>query len=231
MKREINMDNKTTNLGLKLFRLVLIAGLTVHFAIVGLHLMPDNPIKHRYEAEIRHYVFPYFGQSWKLFAPNPVNSNLSILIQFQDYKNGKATPSQWLDICQPLIQERRSNFWSPSQRILKTFSGSVMNLLENRSKAYEYVHKEFAAKDSLKSAQIVKKAIDISAGHKAILSYSKFAHNNYMGKNHIAPPDSSFVVYRVIESKFPRFSKRNLDHFNLDNYQYSQIRTHEYRIL
>ncbi|TGE18302.1 DUF5819 family protein [Hymenobacter elongatus] len=224
------MDNNTKNLGLKLFRLVLIAGLAVHFAIIGLHLMPDNPIKHQYADQIRGYVYPYFGQSWKLFAPNPVNSNLSIMIQFQDYKNGKAASSQWLDICKPLIDERRNNFWSPSQRILKTFSGSVMNLLENRSKAYEYVSKEFTAKDSLKSARIVRQAIEISAGHKAILSYSRFAHNNYMGANKISP-DSSFVIYRVIESKFPRFSKRDLDHFDLNNYKYSQIRTHEYRIL
>lgn len=224
------MNARNKKIGFTLFRVVLIAAMGVHFSIIAMHLMPDNPIKHQYANEIRNYVFPYFGQSWKLFAPNPVNSNLSILVQFSDYKNGKVATSQWLDICKPLIEERRRNFWSPSQRILKTFSGSVMNLVENRAKAYEYANKEFAPKDSLKSYKIIKKAIDISAGHKSILSYAKFVHNNYAASNHISP-DSSFVVYRILESKFPRFSKRNLDYFDLDNYQYSQLRTHEYRIL
>ncbi|SFQ81689.1 DUF5819 family protein [Hymenobacter arizonensis] len=208
----------------------LVAGLLFfHFLIIGLQLLPNNPLKHQYKRELSGYMNPFFGQSWKLFAPNPISGNISILLQFRDYRNGRVTESKWLDICEPMVEERKVSFWSPSQRILKSFTSSVSNLMENRKDALEYVAKKNLAQDTLKSGRIIKQVTELSPGHRAILSYAKFVHAAYASR--VPRADSTVVCYRILEAKFPRFSKRELDYFDLANYTYNQHMSADYRIL
>ncbi|WP_432097618.1 DUF5819 family protein [Streptomyces sp. bgisy100] len=54
---------------------VLLAAALAHLALVFLSIAPANAITARYEERIDAYVYPEFGQDWKLFAPNPMQRN------------------------------------------------------------------------------------------------------------------------------------------------------------
>ena len=214
----------------KIFSFLMYALLIYHFAILAIYQLPDNPIKHKFKMEISNYVDPFFSQAWTLFAPNPINSNMSLFYQFQYSKNGKVFNSPWIDVTEPIIKNRRQNFFSPYLRISKFTQSSMMNINENNTLLVKYIKEhDTLENDKVKADKFYKKAMDISYGHKSIIQYSQFVAKNYF-KGDIINAQKIYVKYKIFNSKFPRFSKRNLDYYNLKNYTFEQLESTYYKI-
>ncbi len=201
--------------------------LGIHFLIISAYHMPDNPIKHQYKKQINAYINPFFTQEWKLFAPNPIASNMSILYRFLNYKDGLISDDTgWLDPSIPFIEERRDKFWSPSQRVLKYFSSSYMNIIETYDKASEYSLKiDSISQDSVKTKIIITKMIESSLGHIAVNTYARFILNKVSEENNWTNTDSILFQYKILDSSFPRFSKREEDYFDLSNYTFRELKS------
>lgn len=214
--------------------LVGLSALITHFTIVGLSLMPDNPLKHQYKYQIAAYINPLFSQSWCLFSPTPVNTNMTILVQFKSFDNGAIRDTtNWVDLYQPLIEEKRNNFWSPVQRVSKFMTSIMQNISEHNNTFFED-----AKKDSLlsKNPEALQKAYEKNLqncmGHNSLLQYSNFVFDKMHGTQMYLPKgiDSVQVRYQIFDSEFPRFSKRNLDYFDLNNYKFSKSTSNFYTI-
>jgi hypothetical protein len=84
--------------------------------IVGLHLLavtlaaiPTNPVSDAFGAQLD-YLRPFFGQSWRLFAPNPVDEDKTLLVQgaYVDDAGELQTTSwiNWTKVEQDVIEHR-----------------------------------------------------------------------------------------------------------------------------
>ncbi|MCH7402286.1 DUF5819 family protein [Belliella kenyensis] len=217
---------------MKIIKIILITILTVHFTIIGVHHLPNNPIKHQFKYEITSYIIPFYSQEWKLFAPNPVNKNMSILYRFSGYSKADTLfLSDWLSTTDKLIEDRQRNFWSPSQRILKYLSSCHIDIMETYSKGIEFIDKSDSLKSDInKSETFLKELMKSSSGHNSVLTYSKFVYNNYALDNSFENVDSVLVEYKILESSFPRFSNRNLDYYDLNNYEFKELLSSPYKI-
>lgn len=47
---------------------------------VTLAAVPANPVSDAFDSQLQ-YLSPFFGQSWRLFAPNPVDEDKTLLVQ------------------------------------------------------------------------------------------------------------------------------------------------------
>ncbi len=214
----------------KIFSIALYIGLIYHFSLIAIYQFPDNPIKHKYKIEINSYVDPMFSQAWTLFSPNPINSNMSLLYQFQYKNNGKIVSTSWIDVTQPLITNRKENYWSPYQRISKFIQSSMQNINENNNLIAEHIKATDSLKnDKLKSNVFYQKAMNTAYGHKCILQYSQFVAKKYF-KNDLNNFKNLFVRYKIFNAKFPRFSKRNEDYYDLKKYTFEEVQSIYYRI-
>jgi uncharacterized protein DUF5819 len=85
----------------------LIAG--IHMLAVTLAAIPTNPVSDALDPQLD-YLTPFFGQSWRLFAPNPIDEDKSLLVQgaYVD-SGGKLRVTPWVDwttVEQDVIEHR-----------------------------------------------------------------------------------------------------------------------------
>ncbi|MFJ6139365.1 DUF5819 family protein [Kitasatospora sp. NPDC092286] len=57
---------------------VLLTGTGLFLGAVFLHVAPSNSLSREYRDEVDGVVYPEFEQNWKLFAPNPLQQNVSL---------------------------------------------------------------------------------------------------------------------------------------------------------
>ena len=77
---------------------------TVAATLVGLHMLavtlaavPTNSVSQAFEPQLG-YLSPFFGQSWRLFAPNPIDEDRSLLVQGAYVgKDGQIRATPWVD--------------------------------------------------------------------------------------------------------------------------------------
>lgn len=217
-------NNKLFSLLKKIIPAILYSILILHFMIVGFSQFPDNPLQHQYKIQLNHYMDPYFAQAWTLFAPNPVNSNMNLLVQFEYQINNKYTISEWLDASDPLTTEHQMTFWSPSQRISKFLMSSMQIVNDNHNEFYKSIKVDSILNklDSLNVQKMYEKSMTSNYGHRSLIQYSSFVAQKYFFSKNIIP-QKIFIRYKIFNSKFPRFSKRDLDYYDLKNYTYSQL--------
>ncbi|WP_194292459.1 DUF5819 family protein [Streptomyces katsurahamanus] len=80
--------------------LALIAAVVcVHVAMVFLHVAPSNTVTKKYGKAIDAWVYPEFEQNWKLFAPNPLQQNVSVQVkaEVRTHAGGRET-TDWIDL-------------------------------------------------------------------------------------------------------------------------------------
>ena len=185
------------------------------------YLLNDNPIKHKYKKIIYGYVDPFFNQTWTLFSPNPINSNMSILVKFNYNKSDEINSTDWLDICEPLRESRKNSFINPIQRIQKFLQSSMSDVTETYRIAIENISKkDTLSKNSELKDKYINDLISSSSGHQSILEYSKYVFNKL---ENVDDCKNIYLSYKIVDSKFPRFSKRNYDYYDLSNYEYNEI--------
>ncbi|MQS13158.1 hypothetical protein F7Q99_12900 [Streptomyces kaniharaensis] len=69
----------------------LLTGTGLFLTAVFLHVAPANSVSRQYRDEVDGLVYPEFEQNWKLFAPNPLQQNVSVDARVRTVADGGAT--------------------------------------------------------------------------------------------------------------------------------------------
>ncbi|MCX5134117.1 DUF5819 family protein [Streptomyces sp. NBC_00340] len=76
-----------------------VATTLVHVLLVFLHVAPTNTLSKRYSPMINAWVYPFFEQNWRLFAPDPDSVNRQILARTAHTGSGGSSQvSDWFDL-------------------------------------------------------------------------------------------------------------------------------------
>ncbi|MET9576250.1 DUF5819 family protein [Streptomyces massasporeus] len=67
--------------GVALALAVVAIGVCVHIGMTFLHVAPANTVTRAHGEAVDDWVYPEFEQNWKLFAPNPLQQNISIQVR------------------------------------------------------------------------------------------------------------------------------------------------------
>lgn len=71
----------------------------VHVVLVFFHVAPPNTVSKRYGPQINAWVFPFFEQNWRLFAPDPESVNRQVLARTAHAdSDGSVQVSPWFDL-------------------------------------------------------------------------------------------------------------------------------------
>ncbi|MBC7267184.1 MAG: hypothetical protein H5T76_00495 [Streptomyces sp.] len=71
----------------------------VHLGMVFLHVAPSNTATKRHGEAVEEWVYPEFEQNWKLFAPNPLQQNISVQVRAQvRTPDGGSRITGWYDL-------------------------------------------------------------------------------------------------------------------------------------
>ncbi|MER5306901.1 DUF5819 family protein [Streptomyces sp. NPDC002773] len=71
----------------------------VHLAMVFLHVAPSNTLTKRHGQAVDDWVYPEFEQNWKLFAPNPLQQNISVEVRAElATLDGALRTTDWIDL-------------------------------------------------------------------------------------------------------------------------------------
>ncbi|MFF7979876.1 DUF5819 family protein [Streptomyces sp. NPDC007901] len=76
-----------------------LAASVVHVILVFLHVAPANIVSKRYSPLINAWVYPFFEQDWRLFAPDPESLNRQILARTaHTSSDGSVQVGPWFDL-------------------------------------------------------------------------------------------------------------------------------------
>ncbi|MGW0118921.1 DUF5819 family protein [Streptomyces sp. NPDC003327] len=71
----------------------------VHLAMVFLHVAPSNTLTKRHGQAVDDWIYPEFEQNWKLFAPNPLQQNVSVEVRAEvTTAAGERRTTGWIDL-------------------------------------------------------------------------------------------------------------------------------------
>ncbi|MCX4881843.1 DUF5819 family protein [Streptomyces sp. NBC_00847] len=85
--------------GVRVAVVLCLATALAHVLLVFLHVAPPNPLSQQYSRQVNAWVFPWFEQDWRLFAPDPesVNRQISARTMHRD-PDGTVHVSGWFDL-------------------------------------------------------------------------------------------------------------------------------------
>ncbi|MFI2783874.1 DUF5819 family protein [Streptomyces sp. ALB3] len=71
-----------------------------HIAMIFLHVAPSNTLTKQHGEVVDDWVFPEFEQNWKLFAPNPLQQNISVHVRAEIADDGAdgSDITRWMDL-------------------------------------------------------------------------------------------------------------------------------------
>ncbi|CAM5719731.1 DUF5819 family protein [Streptomyces coeruleorubidus] len=86
-------------IGVALALAVVAVGVCVHVGMMFLHVAPPNTVTREHGKAVDDWIYPEFEQNWKLFAPNPLQQNISIQVraEVRDGEGGTLTTG-WYDL-------------------------------------------------------------------------------------------------------------------------------------
>ncbi|MFC8585128.1 DUF5819 family protein [Streptomyces sp. NPDC057217] len=71
----------------------------VHLAMVFLHVAPSNTLTKQNGQAVDDWIYPEFEQNWKLFAPNPLQQNVSVEVRAEvTAPDGTRRTTGWIDL-------------------------------------------------------------------------------------------------------------------------------------
>ncbi|BBA96431.1 hypothetical protein RVR_1725 [Actinacidiphila reveromycinica] len=78
---------------------MLVCFALLHLFFLFLHVAPENQISRRYAGQIQSWVFPFFEQNWRLFAPDPESAVPQISVRTAHTSaDGHYQVSAWFDL-------------------------------------------------------------------------------------------------------------------------------------
>ncbi|MFF5723306.1 DUF5819 family protein [[Kitasatospora] papulosa] len=83
-----------------------------HIAMIFLHVAPSNTLTKQHGEVVDDWVYPEFEQNWKLFAPNPLQQNVSVHVRAELANEGADSNSvtRWIDLSREDGEAIRGNF-------------------------------------------------------------------------------------------------------------------------
>lgn len=85
--------------GLRATVVLCLAASVVHVIFVFLQVAPENTVSKRYSPLINAWVYPFFEQNWRLFAPDPESINRQILARTAHTgSDGSVQVGPWFDL-------------------------------------------------------------------------------------------------------------------------------------
>jgi hypothetical protein len=85
--------------GVALALAVVAVAVCVHLGMVFLHVAPPNTVSKQHAEVIDDWVYPEFEQNWKLFAPNPLQQNITVEVRAQiRTTDGERRTTGWQDL-------------------------------------------------------------------------------------------------------------------------------------
>lgn len=100
---------------------VCLATSVVHMLMVFLFVAPPNQISQRYGTQINAWIYPFFEQNWRLFAPDPQSNTTQIEVRTASIPSAgnsraqrtRRTPriSGWFDLSAPDEAAVRHDFF------------------------------------------------------------------------------------------------------------------------
>ncbi|MFE9020304.1 DUF5819 family protein [Streptomyces sp. NPDC007808] len=70
----------------------------VHTGMVFLHVAPPNTVTKQHGKAIDDWIYPEFEQNWKLFAPNPLQQNISVQVRAEVVGGDGTRTTGWYDL-------------------------------------------------------------------------------------------------------------------------------------
>jgi hypothetical protein len=71
----------------------------VHLGMVFLHVAPSNTVTKRHGRAIDEWIYPEFEQNWKLFAPNPLQQDITVQVRaLVRTADGTSSETGWYDL-------------------------------------------------------------------------------------------------------------------------------------
>ncbi|GGX17140.1 DUF5819 family protein [Streptomyces lomondensis] len=78
---------------------VVAVGVCAHLGMTFLHVAPANTVTKEHGKAVDDWIYPEFEQNWKLFAPNPLQQNISIQVRAQVRgRDGMTLTTGWYDL-------------------------------------------------------------------------------------------------------------------------------------
>ncbi|MFC8289673.1 DUF5819 family protein [Streptomyces sp. NPDC057242] len=82
----------------------------VHLGMVFLHVAPSNTLTKQNGRAVDDWIYPEFEQNWKLFAPNPLQQNVSVEARAEvAAADGTRRTTGWIDLTAQDIEAIRHN--------------------------------------------------------------------------------------------------------------------------
>ncbi|OBQ50009.1 hypothetical protein A4U61_28935 [Streptomyces sp. H-KF8] len=70
-----------------------------HLGMTFLHVAPANTVSKKHAETIEDWIYPEFEQNWKLFAPNPLQQNISVQVRAEVLTpDGGVRTTGWYDL-------------------------------------------------------------------------------------------------------------------------------------
>jgi len=96
--------------------------LLLHFALTVIYVAPINPVKIALQPIVYGTIGQYFAQNWSFFAPNPISSNISLLVRPLDPVEAKLDShdlpaGEWYDLTSPFWSRFQGNRFSAYERL------------------------------------------------------------------------------------------------------------------
>lgn len=130
----VKTGNKLKTIRIQLVNIVRVMAalwLVVHFILTMIYVYPDNPIKDTLQPLLDATIGRYFAQGWALFAPEPDNTDVVLLVRplsSNEYSvvRTKGLPSDgWYDLSSPLWTKLQNNRFSAYGRLSRVVSKAV----------------------------------------------------------------------------------------------------------
>lgn len=89
---------------------VVAIAVTVHLLLLFLYLAPSNAVSRQHDELVRGYVYPEFDQNWRLFAPNPLQTNINVHARAEvKSPDGSLRTTPWASLTDQDIAHIRGN--------------------------------------------------------------------------------------------------------------------------
>jgi hypothetical protein len=192
---------------------LLVALLIVHYALIGLHLLPRNYVSLTWGRSIQRYVGPVFSQVWTLFAPTPPDANQMLLVQAR-WRHTPGAPlreSSWIDVTSPSVAVMQRTRVSAMGRLVRPQTG-LLELAMYEDPTLGELRRKARADSGHADADAPTPTARLTGEEREQRERGREAMYR-IGSAHarrLFGPHVDSVNLRVATHYFPRFSQRHL---------------------
>ncbi|HLY21572.1 MAG TPA: DUF5819 family protein [bacterium] len=153
-------------------RVTLLAWLVFHFALTGVYVLYNNPVRRALAPILNAYIDKYFAQGWGLFAPDPMSDNLSLMIRPLTPAESAAVgrlgvpKTGWYDLTRALWEHRQRMPFSYDEALGHFHIVEMVDYLDGDPASFRYLYP--CREEGAKACEAAK-AAHVQARQQAIL--------------------------------------------------------------